>query len=401
MNSTTQSNFYHSLFLCYGIDIFLYDMENKLARHIGNPDDCYLKPDKMLLNRLRVKCKETVLPCIYTEADYFIYGAFLDNSGILYVCGPTALGEIQPEQSLRFYERYKVSCKKVPIPVCNYEKLANLMAILYMYMTQKAVSEIEILAQAGHINKHYSVKQSDLLQHAYEQSATETERYGQRTEELVLRMVEEGDIDSFKNNHHGSLDTLERIGDLAKSDKKKLEYTFVTILALTRTSAVKGGMNYMESCAMSDMYLKKLEQCTDNDQILALMYQMRLSYIQRVHDIKQSNKKNNYVEYCKDYICLHITQPFSRGELAEKLGLNKDYLSALFSEYEGMSLTEYRMKVRLIAAANLLRYSDYSIADIAERFRYPSASNFSMYFKKEFHMTPGKYRSIYKKEEFM
>ena len=400
MNSITKKHFYNSLFLCYGIDIFLYDEKNKLMQHVGNPDNYYLEPDEILLNKLRKKCVETILPCIFTEMDYFIYGAFLDSKGILYVCGPGVLGKMQPEQRLRFYERYKISCKKFYISECKYEKLANLMAILYMYTVEKAVSEIEILAQLGHINKEYTVKQDNLLQHAYEQSVTEIERYGQKTEELVLRMVEDGDIDNFKKNRHKSLDTLERIGNLAKSDKKKLEYTFVTILALTRTSAVKGGMNYMESCAMSDMYLKKLEQCTDNDQILALMYQMRVSYIQRVHNIKQNDKKNSYIEYCKDYICLHITQPFDRGELAKKLGLNKDYLSALFSEYEGMSLSEYRMKVRLRAAANLLKYSDYSIADIAERFRYPSASNFSMYFKKEFDMTPKKYRNIYKREEF-
>lgn len=49
---------------------------------------------------------------------------------------------------------------------------------------------------------------------------------------------------------------------------------------------------------------------------------------------------------------------------------------------------------------NMLMYSDLEISKIGDYVNFPSQSYFGKMFKKYMHMTPGKYRNLYKPKEF-
>ena len=67
-----------------------------------------------------------------------------------------------------------------------------------------------------------------------------------------------------------------------------------------------------------------------------------------------------------------------------------------FSETEGMTISQYVTRKRCSHAANLLKYSDYELSDIAEYFCFSSHSHFGAQFKKVYGMTPSEYRQRYK-----
>ena len=81
--------------------------------------------------------------------------------------------------------------------------------------------------------------------------------------------------------------------------------------------------------------------------------------------------------------------------IATSTNYTHEYVSRKFKYYMGKSLKQYVNQARLAQAALLLATSDFSIEEIAFKSGFPSCSNFINAFKKEYGITPGKYRQEY------
>ena len=88
-------------------------------------------------------------------------------------------------------------------------------------------------------------------------------------------------------------------------------------------------------------------------------------------------------------------------DIAEKLGLNANYLSELFHKNEHVSLKDFIQKEKINMAKNLLIYSKYSYTEIAVYLGYSSQSHFGKQFKKYADMTPRRYREVYGAKNFL
>ena len=60
-----------------------------------------------------------------------------------------------------------------------------------------------------------------------------------------------------------------------------------------------------------------------------------------------------------------------------------------------MSISDYIQSKKLETSQNMLRYSDYSISEIAAILAYPSHSYFTEVFRKETGLTPSQYRDVH------
>lgn len=89
-------------------------------------------------------------------------------------------------------------------------------------------------------------------------------------------------------------------------------------------------------------------------------------------------------------------QVYFLDEIAEHLHINPSYLSRLFSKEMHIRLQDYIVQVRVERAANLLKYSDETIAEIGDYVGFPSQSHFGYTLKKIIGMTPRQYRENHK-----
>lgn len=115
---------------------------------------------------------------------------------------------------------------------------------------------------------------------------------------------------------------------------------------------------------------------------------------------KMSRKTSSYVERCKEYVEKHYKEKLYLTDIAEQLGLSETYLSRLFKQETGEQLQNYIVDVRLERAANLLKYSDESISNIAEYVNFPSQSYMGKLFREKFQLSPKKYRELYAPREY-
>ena len=85
-------------------------------------------------------------------------------------------------------------------------------------------------------------------------------------------------------------------------------------------------------------------------------------------------------------------EPWTVEGLARAVGLSRSAFAARFSELVGEPPLEYVSRWRMTKAAELLRESDLSVLDIAERAGYHSEAAFNRAFKRHEGTAPARYR---------
>ncbi|MEV5893508.1 AraC family transcriptional regulator [Nonomuraea fuscirosea] len=81
------------------------------------------------------------------------------------------------------------------------------------------------------------------------------------------------------------------------------------------------------------------------------------------------------------------------GELGARAGMSRAGFARRFAALVGQPPLAYLTWWRLINGARLLRESDASVAEVAERMGYASEFAFGNAFKRQFGVPPGRYRS--------
>lgn len=92
------------------------------------------------------------------------------------------------------------------------------------------------------------------------------------------------------------------------------------------------------------------------------------------------------------YVEEHYAEKVQISELSEIIHVCDDRLIRLFKEVTGETPIEYIMNLRIEAAIKLLSTTELSIADIADRTGFGSATYMTRVFKQKLNTTPGKYR---------
>ena len=99
------------------------------------------------------------------------------------------------------------------------------------------------------------------------------------------------------------------------------------------------------------------------------------------------NARNHYVRRVQDHIRALYMQPLRIEAIAEKLNLDRRYLSRLFKQRTGQTVQEYLISVRMEEAKQCLR-NGFSVEESAHLCGYEDASNFSKMFKRRFGISP-------------
>ncbi|WMT39584.1 response regulator [Paenibacillus sp. D2_2] len=107
------------------------------------------------------------------------------------------------------------------------------------------------------------------------------------------------------------------------------------------------------------------------------------------HDREESN----IIRYVKEYMQSHLHTGVSLIELADKVYFNPSYLSRLFKETTGMSITDYLAQLRLERAIAMLG-ENCKISEIAAAVGIESPAYFSRFFRKMTNRTPQEYREL-------
>ena len=113
-----------------------------------------------------------------------------------------------------------------------------------------------------------------------------------------------------------------------------------------------------------------------------------------------SSKKSRIIEKVKGLIIESIAQQNEHDKtklsayLSDKLHLDYNHLSQLFSSIEGLTIEKYFIHQRIEKAKELLVYDELSVTQIADRLGYSSVAHLCSQFKKTTGLTPSHFREL-------
>lgn len=213
------------------------------------------------------------------------------------------------------------------------------------------------------------------------------------SESYFYDAVSRGDVKQIEENQkkYGKYCTDGK-GSLSKNPVRNQIYHLVVNSALLARACVKEGLSHEIAFTLSDIYIRKADTCKTPYEVMDLNDEMVMDFTKRMQEIHTQDSGSFTIRKTTDYICSHLHEKITTALLAEKIGLNRSYLSTLFKKETGMSIQNYILKKRMETAKNMLASTDFDYADIAFSLGFSSQSYFCQCFKEYYHCTPGDYR---------
>lgn len=209
--------------------------------------------------------------------------------------------------------------------------------------------------------------------------------------------VSSGDVDYVRKNceQQKFLD-MKGVGKLSNDPLTNLKYHFIVTTASITRSCLHAGMEIEQAYRLSDFYIMKLDSIHTLSGVASLHTRMVLDFAGKMRLLQKNASTSKPISDCIDYVYAHLTERITIEDLADHVNLSSSYLSRLFKQELGISVSDYIREKKLDRAQNLLRYTDNSFAEIANILSFSSQSHFIQAFKSHTGMTPKKYRDSYR-----
>ena len=210
-------------------------------------------------------------------------------------------------------------------------------------------------------------------------------------EQEMLRMVREGDLELVRHIDRmavtGTMGQLAQTGDALRQMKNAVQ---VSVTLFSR-AAIEGGLSPETAYTLCDRYFQNVEAAKSLSELTGVATTMHRDFVERVHAVR-TQKLSREIEAACSYIERHLEEELSIASLASYAGYMEYYFSKKFKRELGLTPAEYIRKKRLEKAALLLRSSDLDAQQIATRLQFCSQSYFTDCFRKEYGISPTKYR---------
>ena len=185
------------------------------------------------------------------------------------------------------------------------------------------------------------------------------------------------------------------LGKLSSNPVNNIRYHFVITTALVARYCIEGGLDVATAYNLSDFYINKADTLKTIDDISELHAFMCIDYAKKMRSMKKNLICSKPVAECIDYIYDHLHTRITVNILAERTSLSSAYLSRLFKKETGDTVSHYIKMLKLDTAKNMLMYSGYSPAQIAQTLAFPSQSYFTEQFRIHTGFTPVIYRNMF------
>ncbi|MFV0413631.1 MAG: helix-turn-helix transcriptional regulator [Oscillospiraceae bacterium] len=370
------------------------DGTGKLALyHRGFEPDCDpVLLDDALRSKLTTSIQAGMYPTVEIEDDLFIYGSFRDEAGSYVVLGPVLMDKASNTSLSEFAKRHGIAAAKFSVVLRSMSSFIAVLALAAYIITGQALSETDIVVGINPLENEEK-KDNDFQAYLLGNAEQETARFSYNDEREFMRPIQEGHPEEISDRTDVADAAPEKVGRQAVNPYKQHEYNCCSTITLSTRAAIQGGLDPLMAYAIADMSKQKLEKCGTISDILKLQRDVMVELATRVRQVLETKRQSSYVEQCKSYINNHLNSPFRLEDVAEKIGINKSYLSRRFSQTEGIGIQKYTQFKRLEAAANMLKYSDESLTTISSYLCFPSQSYFGQIFKDTYGETPQKYRN--------
>ena len=334
--------------------------------------------------------------------DEFLYGLCKDSAGSIVIIGPVSFHAADGAEIGYYKSIRNISAGNSGLTHVSVSALAAALVTIHFASAGEYIDESELSVHRMNNSSDTVLTENDIQSYILDTAEHEIEFHQFSLETLFFQKIKDGDTEGVRRSLYTSAGLDDhRLGKMAGKSIKQYEYLAITGITLAARTAITGGLDPQTAYTMSNLFLQRLERCTEKYEIVELSENAFIAFAERVRQKKQDRSPLSYIEWCKTYITEHLNQLLRVDKIAAKAGINKSYLSSRFSQTEGVSIGQFIQKKRIEAAANMLKYSDTSITEISNYLWFSSQSHLGRLFKKYMGQTPKQYRERNRVTEFM
>jgi YesN/AraC family two-component response regulator len=177
-------------------------------------------------------------------------------------------------------------------------------------------------------------------------------------------------------------------------DFASVKARLLELLVVLSRATIEAGADPGDTFRMSEDFISQIEQYSDVDQLAFWISDIVRRFIVQAFDLAQV-KHSDVVFKITNHIKKNCAEKLTLDTLAKEVFLSKSYLSSVFKQETGMSLTSYITKVRVEKSKKLLLEDNIGLAAIASQCGFKDQSYYTKVFKKEVGMSPKRYRNRY------
>ena len=339
---------------------------------------------------------EKAFPEIIMELEYLMYALlYLESEWIL--IGPVSIQKHQRKVDELFLKNHGIADENdYNIEYCEFKVFGSAVLLGYHNLTGKIISLEELWNQNGVLESELESVNREVSDIIFERQEYDSPHNPYDQEVRELNSITQGNVDMLKASISESYKGRE--GRLAEDELRQEKNIAIVVIALASRAAIKGGLLPEKAFSMVDAYILSVEKLRDPIKIRSMMRKAEYDFAEQVAKKSKILEQNEIIMHTKNYIFQHLHDEIVIGDLGKQIGVNPSYLSTLFHKTEGTTIQLFIRNEKIKLAENMLRYSEYTIWEIANYLSFCSQSHFGKAFKEQTGLSPAKYRKIYQKK---
>ncbi|MGB9662287.1 MAG: response regulator [Moorellaceae bacterium] len=172
-----------------------------------------------------------------------------------------------------------------------------------------------------------------------------------------------------------------------------LKMKFLELISLTARSALEAGADPEEIAEITLAGSSEFMSLESLAEVQAKIGEKLSILVAKVIEAREQ-RNTSLIDKAAMFIQKNYHRDLSLEEVAQHVHLSPCYFSRLFKQMKGENFIDYLTRIRLEAAKDLLKNTDLSVAEIAERVGYRDPRYFGQVFKKQEGCTPTAFRKM-------
>jgi two-component system response regulator YesN len=232
-------------------------------------------------------------------------------------------------------------------------------------------------------------KQQEKLKKMEQELNEKVEIYLPKAEvEQIIKLIYEFNPNIFENISY----MVDKMSIVLKYDSIKIEIMLKNILLKMESKMFEHYTWFKKFFSKNDFIDINFSKCNDVYSIKELFMFNMNKHILKIFKLQCSNCENGIVaDMCK-LVLENIDGEISLKFIADKLFMNKTYISEAFKQKTGISFIEYLTMAKMERAIKLIADNEFKVYEIASKLGFKDTEYFSKVFKNYTGHTPSEFR---------
>lgn len=210
-------------------------------------------------------------------------------------------------------------------------------------------------------------------------------------ETKAFEAIQNGNLSEFQLRLNQLLQSGKPGTLVPENEVRNMKDVMITGITLLTRAVIKGGMLPEIAYEMSDISIQNLEKLSSVPEVITYMKQLPEAFIEK---LQATTKYANVpvVFAIQEYVFKHLTEKITLDDLATAVGYSKNYLTRLFKDKTGLTISSYIRRQKVLEAKNQLASTNRPISKIAVDLGFVDQSHLTKVFNHYEKMTPQEYR---------